>query len=379
MSSGYLRTYAEVSLKAIEHNVEEAKKRILPGTKILAVVKADAYGHGAAKVAADLEPMVDFFGVATLEEGLELREHGIQKPVLCLGYISPGQYKEMIEGGIRPSIYHMADAEAMNDTAKALGRKAPLHIALDTGMTRIGFQVTEADADIIAQIAALPNLYIEGMFTHLSCCDQQDKTYCRGQFEKYDRMVAMLKQRGVTIPIRHVDNSAGIMEYGADDPHRFEMVRAGITNYGIYPSEDVQKQHMNLIPALSWKTHVIHVKEVGPGIGVSYGATYVTSKPVTRIATVSVGYADGYPRALSNKGRVLIHGKSCPILGRVCMDQMMVDVTDVPETRVEDIVTLVGTDGGEHISVEEIADPSARFNYEMLCNISPRVTRVYDK
>mgnify|MGYP000054159843 FL=1 len=192
--------------------------------------------------------------------------------------------------------------------------------------------------------------------------------------EKYDKMTALLAERGVTIPLRHICNSAGIMEF---DDHRFEMVRSGIITYGIYPSEEVKKERLDLIPALSWKSHVIHVKEVGPGIGVSYGATYVTEKPMTRIATVSAGYADGYPRALSNQGCVLIHGKKAPIIGRICMDQMMVDVTDIPDVQVEDVVTLVGTDGDETITIEEIANPAARFDYEMLCDISSRVTRVY--
>jgi alanine racemase len=374
----YLRTYAEISLKAIEHNVKEARKRIKDGTKLLAVVKADAYGHGAVRVARHLEDKVDFFAVATLEEGLELREAGIHVPILNLGYISPRDYGRMIRAGIRPSIYRMEDAELLSKKAVEIGRTAKLHLALDTGMTRIGFQVTEEDADRIAEIASMPNLEIEGMFTHLSCADMKDKSYCKGQFDKYDRMLAMLGARNVLIPIRHVCNSAAVMEYETGEQHRYDMVRTGITNYGIYPSEEVKKENMDLIPALSWKAHVIHVKDVEPGVGVSYGATYVTEKPVTRIATVSVGYADGYPRALSSKGRVLIHGKFAPILGRVCMDQMMVDVSDIADVCVEDVVTLVGKDGEECIPIEEIADPADRFNYEMLCNISKRVTRVYD-
>ena len=373
----YLRTYAEVSLAAIHHNVEEARKRLLPGTKVLAVVKADAYGHGAVRVAQSLEDIADFFAVATLEEGVELREHNIVRPILILGYTSPLQYSEMIAWDIRPSIYHYEDARNLSETAVREGKTARIHIALDTGMTRIGFQVTEEAADEIEKISELPNVEIEGLFTHLSCADMTDKTYCGRQFAKYDDMLSMLEKRGVRIPIRHVCNSAAIMEYEPDDPHRFDMVRSGIITYGIYPSEEVKKDRLNLIPALAWKAHVIHVKDVGPGQGVSYGATFVTSRPVTKIATVSAGYADGYPRALSSRGRVLIHGKSAPILGRVCMDQMMVDVTDIPDVKVEDVVTLVGHDGEAYIPIEEIADPAASFNYEMLCHISPRVYRIY--
>ena len=370
----YLRCYAEISLEAIGHNIREVKKRLPEGVKLLGVVKANAYGHGAFPVASYLENQVDYFATATIEEAVELRENGISAPILILGYVSPSQYGDLVEYDITQTIDSYAQALALEKEAARQNRKAKAHLAVDTGMTRIGFQVTEHDADEAAKIADLPHIELEGMFTHFSCADQEDKTYCSMQMEKYDKMTALLAERGVTIPLRHICNSAGIMEF---DDHRFEMVRSGIITYGIYPSEEVKKERLDLIPALSWKSHVIHVKEVGPGIGVSYGATYVTEKPMTRIATVSAGYADGYPRALSNQGCVLIHGKKAPIIGRICMDQMMVDVTDIPDVQVEDVVTLVGTDGDETITIEEIANPAARFDYEMLCDISSRVTRVY--
>lgn len=370
----YLRCYAEISLEAIGHNIREVKKRLPEGVKLLGVVKANAYGHGAVPVASYLENQVDYFATATIEEAIELRENGISAPILILGYVSPSQYGDLVEYDITQTIDSYAQALALEKEAARQNRKAKAHLAVDTGMTRIGFQVTEHDADEAAKIADLQHIELEGMFTHFSCADQEDKTYCSVQMEKYDKMTALLAERGVTIPLRHICNSAGIMEF---DDHRFEMVRSGIITYGIYPSEEVKKERLDLIPALSWKSHVIHVKEVGPGIGVSYGATYVTEKPMTRIATVSAGYADGYPRALSNQGCVLIHGKKAPIIGRICMDQMMVDVTDIPDVQVEDVVTLVGTDGDETITIEEIANPAARFDYEMLCDISSRVTRVY--
>ena len=370
----YLRCYAEISLEAIGHNIREVKKRLPEGVKLLGVVKANAYGHGAVPVASYLENQVDYFATATIEEAVELRENGISAPILILGYVSPSQYGDLVEYDITQTIDSYAQALALEKEAARQNRKAKAHLAVDTGMTRIGFQVTEHDADEAAKIADLPHIELEGMFTHFSCADQEDKTYYSMQMEKYDKMTALLAERGVTIPLRHICNSAGIMEF---DDHRFEMVRSGIITYGIYPSEEVKKERLDLIPALSWKSHVIHVKEVGPGIGVSYGATYVTEKPMTRIATVSAGYADGYPRALSNQGCVLIHGKKAPIIGRICMDQMMVDVTDIPDVQVEDVVTLVGTDGDETITIEEIANPAARFDYEMLCDISSRVTRVY--
>ena len=370
----YLRCYAELPLEAIGDNIREVKKRLPEGVKLLGVVKANAYGHGAVPVASYLENQVDYFATATIEEAIELRENGISAPILILGYVSPSQYGDLVEYDITQTIDSYAQALALEKEAARQNRKAKAHLAVDTGMTRIGFQVTEHDADEAAKIADLPHIELEGMFTHFSCADQEDKTYCSMQMEKYDKMTALLAERGVTIPLRHICNSAGIMEF---DDHRFEMVRSGIITYGIYPSEEVKKERLDLIPALSWKSHVIHVKEVGPGIGVSYGATYVTEKPMTRIATVSAGYADGYPRALSNQGCVLIHGKKAPIIGRICMDQMMVDVTDIPDVQVEDVVTLVGTDGDETITIEEIANPAARFDYEMLCDISSRVTRVY--
>ena len=370
----YLRCYAEISLEAIGHNIREVKKRLPEGVKLLGVVKANAYGHGAVPVASYLENQVDYFATATIEEAVELRENGISAPILILGYVSPSQYGDLVEYDITQTIDSYAQALALEKEAARQNRKAKAHLAVDTGMTRIGFQVTEHDADEAAKIADLPHIELEGMFTHFSCADQEDKTYCSMQMEKYDKMTALLAERGVTIPLRHICNSAGIMEI---DDHRFDMVRSCIITYGIYPSEEVKKERLDLIPALSWKSHVIHVKEVGPGIGVSYGATYVTEKPMTRIATVSAGYADGYPRALSNQGCVLIHGKKAPIIGRICMDQMMVDVTDIPDVQVEDVVTLVGTDGDETITIEEIANPAARFDYEMLCDISSRVTRVY--
>lgn len=371
----YLRCYAPVSLQAIGHNIGEVRKRLAPGVKLMAVIKADAYGHGACRVGKYLESQVDYFAVATLEEALELRESGITRPILILSYISPSQYPELVEHNITQTIDSPEQADALEAAAASAGVRAKIHIAVDTGMTRIGFQVTEEEADRVARIAQLSHLEMEGIFTHFSCADQEDKTYCGMQLEKFERMCRYLEERKVKIPIRHICNSAGIMEF---DGYRFDMVRSGIVTYGLYPSEEVQKDRLNLIPAMEWKAHVIHVKDVEAGVSVGYGATYTTSRPVTRIATVSVGYADGYPRALSGKGSVLIRGKRAPILGRVCMDQMMVDVTEIPDVKVEDVVTLVGRDGNASISMEEIADPAMRFNYEMVCSVGKRVPRIYD-
>ena len=370
----YLRCWAEISLPAVGHNIEEVRKRLAPNVRLLAVIKADAYGHGAVRVGKYLEDRVDYFAVATLEEAVELRENGIRLPVLILGYTSPSQYEDLVAFDITQTVYSRETAELLNREAQAQGKRARVHIALDTGMTRIGFQVTEKEADIIAEIGKLPALELEGLFTHFACADQEDKAYCAMQLKKYDEMAELLERRGIRIPLKHVCNSAGIMEF---DDYRYDMVRSGIVTYGLYPSEEVRKERLDLIPALEWKSRVIHVKEVGEGLGVSYGATYVTHGEKTRIATVSAGYADGYPRALSSRGRVLIHGQYASVLGRICMDQFMVDVSGIPDVKVEDIVTLVGRDGENRISIEEVADPAARFNYEMACGISSRVPRIY--
>jgi alanine racemase len=369
----YYRCYTEISLANIVHNFEESRKYVPDDVKMLAVIKADAYGHGDYKVARVLEPYADYFAAATVEEAVRLRRKGIEKPILVLGYTSPFQYQEMIRHQITATIYNEKEAQKLSRIAAEMEMDALVHIAVDTGMTRIGFQITEEAADTICRIAKLPYVDVEGMFSHFSTADMKDKTYTEFQKSQFAKMISMLEERGVNIPIRHLCNSAGVMEF---DDSRYEMVRIGITLYGIYPSEEVQKDRLDLRSALEWKCHVIHVKDVEEGVSVSYGATYTTRK-VTRIATVSAGYADGYPRALSNQGRVLIRGKSAPIIGRICMDQFMVDVTEIEDVKVEDVVTLIGRDGEEMIPVEEVADPAGRFNYEMLCDICAEDTRVH--
>ena len=370
----YRRCFAEISLDAIRHNMKEVRKRTQDGVRLLAVVKADAYGHGAVPVAKALEDLAEYYAVAMLEEACELREAGITHPVLILGYTSPSQYEELLRMDICPAIYDWKTAEALSREAMRLGITARPHIALDTGMTRIGFQVTEADADVIARIAALPGIHIEGIFTHLSCADMTDKTHSRGQFAKYADMLAMLESRGVQIPVRHICNSAGVMEF---DDGRYDMVRAGIVLYGIYPSEEVDKTRMDLVPALAWKSHVIHVKEVGPGLGVSYGATYVTEKPVTRIATISAGYADGYPRQMRDKGYVVIRGVKVPLIGVLCMDQVMADVTDIPGVQEGDVAIIYGDGSDGSMTIQEAADLLGTNKNDVLCRLTTRPPREY--
>lgn len=369
----YLRCYAEIDLDAIAHNIDEVRKKVGEEVGILAVIKADGYGHGAIPIAGKLKDKVQYFAVAAVEEAVELREAGVTLPVLILGYTSPAQYEEVVRYDITQTIYSVDTAQKLSDEALRQGKCAKIHIALDTGMTRIGFLMSEDSVEEIMQISRLSGIYLEGLFSHFACADMYDKTYSKKQMELYDWFVEELEKRNIRIPIKHLCNSAGIIEF---DSHRFNMVRSGIMTYGLYPSDEVRTDEVILQPALSWKTHVINVKTVEAGHGVSYGATYVTDRP-TKIATLSVGYADGYPRALSNRGRVIIHGEYAPVIGRVCMDQMMVDVSHIDNVQIEDIAVLVGCDGNNHISVEEAADLSGSFNYEFVCGISHRVKRVY--
>lgn len=369
----YLRCFAEINLNSIEHNIGQVRKKIGSDVGIMAVIKADGYGHGAVKIAERIADKVSYFAVAAIEEAVELRNSGVTLPILILGYTSPSQYDEIVEYDITQTIYSIDTARLLSDAAVKKNKRAKIHIALDTGMTRIGFHMDEGSVDEVAAIAGLKNIYLEGMFSHFSCADMTDKAYSKKQMDNYDWFVGELDKRGIDIPLKHLCNSAGIIEF---DDHRFNMVRSGIITYGLYPSNEVRTDELHFEPALTWKTHVVNVKEVEAGHGVSYGATYVTDR-TTRIATLSVGYADGYPRSLSNKGRVLIHGKPAPIIGRICMDQMMVDVSDIDDVQIEDIAVLVGWDKEEHISCEEAADMAGSFNYEFVCGISKRVKRIY--
>lgn len=369
----YLRVYAEINLDAINHNIKEVKKAVGEQAKVMAVIKADGYGHGAVMVANSLNQIgIDGFAVAIIEEGIELRKRGIQKPILILGYTSPYQYGELVQYGLTQTVFRYEMAEKISEFAVLLGKTAKIHIKLDTGMNRIGFKDNEESIKIIQKIKELPNIEIEGIFTHFACADETDKTSAYHQYERYERFVKKLEENGIHIPIKHVSNSAAIMDL---KDVRLDMVRSGIMTYGLYPSEEVDHDQIQLQPALSLKSHIVYIKEVGPGEGVSYGSTYVTKKK-TKIATIPVGYADGYPRALSSKGRVLIRGQYAPIIGRICMDQFMVDVTDVEGVQELDNVTLVGRDGDNAITVEEVANVNS-FNYEFVCGLSRRVPRVY--
>ena len=366
----YDNTYVCIDLDAIDSNFDAIAAKA--GTSLCAIVKADAYGHGAVRIAKLLRDKCRFFGVSSMLEALELRQARILNPILILGHTPVSAFSEAICQNIRPAIFRYEDALALSDAAVRLGKSAPFHFAVDTGMSRIGFQATEESADICARIARLPGLVAEGLFSHFATADCADLTEARLQARRFDEFDAMLRRRGVEIPLRHLDNSAGLMNF---DRH-YEMVRSGIVTYGMYPSGEVSPQLLQIRPALQWHSRVTHVKLLEPGRAISYGATYVTDRP-TRVATIPVGYADGYRRSLSGKFYVLIHGKRAPILGRICMDQMMVDVTDIENVTINDRVVLVGPDGDETITMEQIAAAADSFNYEFVCGISRRVPRYY--
>lgn len=359
-----------IDLDAISDNFNAIRKKA--GVPVMAIIKADAYGHGAIPVAKLLEGKCAFFGVSSMLEALELRSAGLSTPILILGYTPPRAFPEAIQQEIRPTIFHYEDAVALSEAACQLGKEAAFHFAVDTGMSRIGFQVTEESADLCAKIAALPGLRAEGLFSHFATADCQDLCRAKRQAELFDAFDAMLKARGLEIPIRHLDNSAGLMNF---DCH-YDMVRSGIITYGMYPSDEVSPELLTLRPALQWFSRVTHVKLLPPGREISYGGTYVTTRD-TSVATVSVGYADGYRRNLSGKFHVLIRGQKAPVLGRVCMDQLMVDVSGIPGVCVGDPVTLIGRDGEEEITIEQISAVADSFNYEFACGISRRVPRIY--
>ena len=370
----YHRTQAAIDLDALEYNYNSVRSKLPDGVKLLGVIKADAYGHGAVEVGRFLEHKCDFFGVACIEEAVELKKADITTPILVLGHVSAVDYDNVVKYDIRVPIFSLADAKALSAEAVKQNKTAPFHFALDTGMSRIGFQVTEESADECKAISKLPNLFAEGLFSHFATADEKDLTKSVAQRDRFVHFCDMLADRGVNIPIKHLNNSAGIMNF-----HEcFDMCRMGIVAYGMYPSDEVDKSLLSIKPIMSWKTHVAHIKTLEAGREISYGGTYTTDKS-TRVATIPVGYADGYPRCLSNLGRVIINGKYAPILGRVCMDQFMVDITDIDNVDIDTEVILVGCQGDAVLSMEEVSELAHSFNYELPCRISRRVPRVYYK
>ncbi len=368
----YHRVEARIDLDAIRKNITTVQALNPPDRKTLLVIKADAYGHGSAVLAEKLDDLADYFGVAEIDEAVELRKSGVTKPILILGYTDETEYPDLLEYDITQAVYDVEKCRTLSRFAEKAGKKARVHIKVDSGMHRIGFLTDEDGIRQAEELFSMPGLSVEGIFTHSAKADEYDKTSAMRQYELFSGFVDALEKKGHDLGIRHIDNSAGAMELHSKG---FDMMRLGIVIYGLYPSEEVDKS-VRITPAMQLVSHITHVKTLPAGSGISYGHTFITNRE-TRVATVSAGYADGYPRAQSGTGRVLIRGEYAPILGRVCMDQFMVDVTHIPEAKVGDEVILFGSDGDQRISVEEVAAPANSFNYELVCNIARRVPRVY--
>ena len=368
----YYRCYEKINLDNIRFNIKELNKKLKSNTGTVGVIKTDGYGHGAVPIAKTTEDICDAYALATAAEAINLRRHGIKKPLFILGYEHESHYKAIIENDIIPCVFTMDMALAVSKYAKEVNKTCKINIAVDTGMARIGFAPNDDSIKTIVDINNLENIEIVSIFTHFAKADYEDKASAYKQLEIFDMFVTKLKANGVEIPLVQCANSAAMMEMPETS---MSLDRAGIAMYGLYPSDEMDTKNIVLKPAMSLYSHVIYVKEIEAGTGVSYGHTFVADKKM-KIATVPIGYGDGYPRNLSNKGYVIINGAKAPIVGRVCMDQMMVDVSDI-DVKVGDLVTLVGTDGDESISVEELSELAGTFNYEFVCNVSKRVPRVY--
>lgn len=374
----YQRGYAEVDLDAVVYNMRSMKKNIASDTKMIGVIKTDGYGHGSIPIAKTLEPLDFMFGfaVATPEEAHALRQAGIQRPILILGYTFPYCYEQLAEEELRPAVFRTDTILQLQEAAKRAGKPVRVHIKVDTGMNRIGITPDEEGLRFVKALMHQEGIEIEGIFTHFARADEYDKTSAVRQLEIFRDFIGRIeKELKLEIPVKHCSNSAGILELPQAN---MDVVRAGITLYGLYPSKEVSREAVPLKPALSLYSHLVYVKTIHKDQSVSYGGIF-TAKEDMRIATVPLGYGDGYPRSLSNKGYVLLHGKKAPILGRVCMDQFMVDVSHIPEAAEGDRVVLLGTDGGEQISAELLGEMSGRFNYELVCDLGKRIPRVYRK
>lgn len=378
MMKNYQRVYAQIDLDAVCYNMEQMHNNLSDNTRMIGVIKTDGYGHGAVQIGRELEKMDYVFGyaVATAEEAMILRHAGLEKPILILGYTFPYCYEELIRYDIRPTVFREDSIAELSACARKIGRNAKIHVKVDTGMTRIGIRPDESGIAFVDKIIHTNGIELEGVFTHFARADEADKSSVKEQIRQIKRFMSDVEKKlDFHIPVKHCSNSAGIVELPEAN---MDVVRAGITLYGLWPSGEVSKDIVDLKPVLSLRSQIVYVKEVGAGVPISYGGTYVTSKKM-RVATIPVGYGDGYPRGLSNKGYVLIRGRKAPILGRVCMDQFMVSVDDIPDAAEGDEVTLIGTDGEYRITMEELGELSGRFNYEFACGLGKRIPRVYLK
>ncbi len=378
MIERYGRIYATIDLDAIRSNMDSMQAKLSEGTKVIGVIKMDGYGHGAVPIAKELEPLWYMYGfaTATAEEAMILRDAGIAKPILVLGYAFPWSYEEMIGHDVRAAVFREDMLGQLADASAKAWKKAKVHIKVDTGMSRIGIRPDEAGLEFVKKALENPAIEVEGIFTHFAKADEADKAPARHQLALFREFIGNIEaETGYAIPLCHCSNSAGMIELREAD---MDAVRAGIAMYGLWPSPEVAKDAVELEPAMELKSRIVYIKNVEAGTEISYGGTY-TAGEKRRIATIAAGYGDGYPRGLSNKGYVLIHGKKAPVTGRICMDQFMIDVTDIPDAAEGDIVTLIGREGEERITIEELGELSGRFHYERACCIGKRVPRVYLK
>lgn len=372
----YQRVTAEIDLDAVAYNIKNIRKKVKKETMIMGVVKADAYGHGAVEVSKVLlYNGADWLGVAMIDEAVQLRKNNIMVPILILGYTPEAEIEDVVRYDIIQTVFSYEMAKMVSNAAVKLGKIAKIHIKVDTGMGRIGFIPEENIGDEVLKISKLPNVEINGIFTHFSTSDEKDKTFTKLQYDRFKYAIDEIEKKEINIPVKHCANSAAIMDF---DDLGFNMVRAGIILYGMYPSDEVMKENLSLKPVMSIKTHISYVKKVGKNVPVSYGRTYYTDKESV-IATVPVGYADGYIRKMQNGGRVIVNGHYANIVGRVCMDQFMIDITDIPNVSSGDEVILMGSDGKLSITAEEIANVLDTINYEVVCMIGKRVPREYIK
>lgn len=372
----YERVYAEVDLDAIAENAERLHRNTAEGTGMLAVVKADGYGHGSVPIARRLEGLDYMFGfaVATPEEAHILRAAGIRKPVVILGYAFPYSYELLAREEIRPTVFSERDLDALEEAAGRVGKPVRVHVKVETGMNRIGIRPNREGLSFLEEVMSRKWIEIEGIYTHFARADQADKASAEKQLETFLDFLHMMKRElSLDIPVRHCSNSAAILEMPEAN---MDLVRAGIALYGIYPSGEMGRENVILKPALSLYSHIVHIKTIEAGESVGYGGTFTADRS-TRVATVPVGYGDGYPRGLSNRGQILIRGRRAAVLGRICMDQFMVDVSHIPEAAAGDRVVLLGRDGGEYMGAEELGEISGRFHYELVCDLGARVPRVY--
>jgi len=381
-------TWAEIDLTAIANNTRELRRITFPGAHLLVAVKANAYGHGAVEVARTaLQNGADALGVARLEEGIALRQAGLTAPVLIFGYTSPHRTLDLSAYDLTQTVYSLDTAQAMSVAAASQGCRIKVHLKVDTGMGRLGLlpdnrrlthagMVPERGAIYeVKAMQALPGLDLEGIFTHFATADSRDKNYAHQQFAQFNAFLAALDRAGITIPVKHAANSGAIIDM--PETH-LNMVRAGIALYGLFPSDEVDHGRLTLIPAMTLKTRIIHLKQVAAGFKVSYGCTYTTAAP-TSIATVALGYADGYSRSLSSQGHMVVRGHKVPIVGRVCMDLTMLDVSTVSGVALEDEVVAFGRQGPASVTIDEVAKRLNTINYEVVSKITARVPRRFVK